>query len=266
MMRFCTTATFVVLAALCNIAISSNDIWWRAGRMTGLLLNKCFWTDDGNPLEHPERMVIILKECLKKRGLKMLEWAVGEDVIEVVDGVKLVRYREKNSTEERIVAMSRTYNPTNSWKFSYIDGVRELLETHILEIKLAALEEVTPEEGRNRRRQNMFSQLLTFALIAASFIVIPMGFQFLAILGGKALLLAKMALLLTSIQGLKKIATSNLNYGLYSAPFGQPNPWQNDRHWPYDGPEGLPHPGSNYYRDIEGSPDLLHPRNDVVEI
>ncbi|XP_072388005.1 uncharacterized protein Osi23 [Diabrotica undecimpunctata] len=262
MMRFCTTATFVVLASLCNIAISSN-IWWRAGRMTGLLLNKCFWADDSNPLEHPERLVIILKECLKKRGLKMLERAIGEDVIDVVDGVKLVRYREKNSTEDRIVATSRTYNPENSWKFNYIDSVRKLLETHILEIKLAAFEGHTPEEGRNRRRQNMFSQLLTFALVAASFIVIPMGFQFLAILGGKALLLAKMALLLTSIQGLKKIATSNLNYGLYST-FGHPNPWQNDRHWPYDGPEG--HHGSNYYRDGEGSPDLLHPRNDVIEI
>lgn len=63
------------------------------------------------------------------------------------------------------------------------------------------------------------SQLLMFALLAAGVIVIPMGFQFLAILGGKALLLAKMALLMTSIQGLKKIATSNLNYGLYS--YGQ---------------------------------------------
>lgn len=62
----------------------------------------------------------------------------------------------------------------------------------------------------------MFTQLLLFALIAAGVIVIPLGFQFLAILGGKALLLAKMALLMTSIQGLKKIATSNLNYGLYS--------------------------------------------------
>lgn len=62
----------------------------------------------------------------------------------------------------------------------------------------------------------MFTHLMMFGLIAASFIVIPMGFQFLAILGGKALLLAKMALLLSSIQGLKKIATSNYNYGLYS--------------------------------------------------
>lgn len=52
-------------------------------------------------------------------------------------------------------------------------------------------------------------------------ILIPMGFQFLAVLGGKALLLAKMALLLSSIQGLKKIATSGVNYGLYHAPVAE---------------------------------------------
>lgn len=49
-------------------------------------------------------------------------------------------------------------------------------------------------------------------------ILIPMGFQFLAVLGGKALLLAKMALILSSIQGLKKIATNGVNYGLYHTP------------------------------------------------
>ncbi|CAH1108114.1 unnamed protein product [Psylliodes chrysocephalus] len=104
----------------------------------------------------------------------------------------------------------------------------------------------------------MFSQLLMFGLIAAAFIVIPMGFQFLAILGGKALLLAKMALLLTSIQGLKKIATSNFNYGLYST-HGQHQPWQYDRQWPFDNVEGQRGPNS-----YEGY-DYLHPRIDIVK-
>ncbi|CAH1108115.1 unnamed protein product [Psylliodes chrysocephalus] len=140
----------------------------------------------------------------------------------------------------------------------------------------------------------MFSQLLMFGLIAAAFIVIPMGFQFLAILGGKALLLAKMALLLTSIQGLKKIATSNFNYGLYST-HGQHQPCktfdipglldvflsfdveslrgggygyfdgrvfclgQYDRQWPFDNVEGQRGPNS-----YEGY-DYLHPRIDIVK-
>lgn len=58
--------------------------------------------------------------------------------------------------------------------------------------------------------------MLGFVLMGS--ILIPMGFQFLAVLGGKALLLAKMALILTSIQGLKKIATNGVNYGLYHTP------------------------------------------------
>lgn len=64
--------------------------------------------------------------------------------------------------------------------------------------------------------------LVFFGTLAIIMITIPMGFQFLAVLGGKALLLAKLALILTSIQGLKRIATSNLNYGLYHAPSTNP--------------------------------------------
>lgn len=69
-----------------------------------------------------------------------------------------------------------------------------------------------------RRHHHGMMPLMMFGMVALGMILIPMGFQFLAVLGGKALLLAKMALILTSIQGLKKIATSNVNYGLYHTP------------------------------------------------
>lgn len=64
--------------------------------------------------------------------------------------------------------------------------------------------------------------LMIFATIAMGMILVPMGFQFLAVLGGKALLLAILSLILTAIQGLKKIATSNVNYGLYDLPYQNP--------------------------------------------
>lgn len=68
--------------------------------------------------------------------------------------------------------------------------------------------------------------MLTLGLVLVGSVLVPMGFQFLAVLGGKALILAKMALILSSIQGLKKIATNGLNYGLYHQ--GVPDAW-NDR-------------------------------------
>lgn len=59
-------------------------------------------------------------------------------------------------------------------------------------------------ESRHRRRHHMV-QMMMFGIVSMGMILIPMGFQFLAVLGGKALLLAKLALLLSSIQGLKKV-------------------------------------------------------------
>lgn len=104
-----------------------------------------------------------------------------------------------------------------------------------------------------------------FATVALGMVLVPMGFQFLAVLGGKALLLAKMALLLTSIQGLKKIATSDLNYGFYQAPrkciykkgifsttkhdyfLAQYNNNYNNRQWRFDGDYKETDPRDRYY-------------------
>lgn len=70
---------------------------------------------------------------------------------------------------------------------------------------------------RHRHRHHMMPMMMLGLMLLGS-VFIPMGFQFLAVLGGKALILAKMALILSSIQGLKKIATSGINYGLYHSP------------------------------------------------
>lgn len=58
--------------------------------------------------------------------------------------------------------------------------------------------------SRHRRRNQMLP-MMVFGITAFGMIVVPIGFQFLAVLGGKALLLAKMALLLASVNGLKRV-------------------------------------------------------------
>lgn len=60
-------------------------------------------------------------------------------------------------------------------------------------------------EFRGRRRHQMLTMMM-FGVVSIGMVFVPMGFQFLAVLGGKALLLAKMALILASIQGLKKVS------------------------------------------------------------
>lgn len=46
---------------------------------------------------------------------------------------------------------------------------------------------------------------MMFGVTALGMVIIPLGFQFLAVLSGKALVLSKLALILASINGLKRV-------------------------------------------------------------
>ena len=62
--------------------------------------------------------------------------------------------------------------------------------------------------GSARVRRHRFNMIITmmFGVTALGAVLVPMGFQMLSIVSGKALLLAKMALLLASINGLKRVS------------------------------------------------------------
>ena len=61
--------------------------------------------------------------------------------------------------------------------------------------------------SRHRRQRNNMMMAMMFGVTAMGAIIVPVGFQLLSIVSGKALLLAKMALLLASINGLKKVTS-----------------------------------------------------------
>ncbi|KAG5887866.1 hypothetical protein JTB14_011402 [Gonioctena quinquepunctata] len=98
---FCYIPVFI-LTAVSNVAISNRtsseggNIWRRAGKMTGLLLNECFRS--GKAVESPGQFLLILQECVKERSLSVFDSTMAKDVIEILDGVEFVRYREGNGT------------------------------------------------------------------------------------------------------------------------------------------------------------------------
>ena len=65
------------------------------------------------------------------------------------------------------------------------------------------IDKAETESPRRRRHQQQQTMMMLMGMVVMIFV--PMGFQFLAALGGKAFLMAKLALLLASVNGLKRV-------------------------------------------------------------
>ncbi|KAK9736831.1 Protein of unknown function (DUF1676) [Popillia japonica] len=251
-----------------------NSLLWNALRMSQILLQNCLKEfpslsssmvrgrfDYNNVTEQ-------MRGCLLRRSALVLDRLRAIDHLRICKGVDLVRYKDDNGTARSVSHYWGTNHTAigNSvdWWERFVEKLDLLLETRMLKIQMKLDDLQLVEEGRRRRHHQMYP-LVFFGTLAIIMITIPMGFQFLAVLGGKALLLAKLALILTSIQGLKRIATSNLNYGLYHAP--STNPWHYDRSWYYNSKDNQQGYQEGDVR--EPAMDFLHPllspRNEKIK-
>uniref|UniRef100_A0A182SVF1 Uncharacterized protein n=1 Tax=Anopheles maculatus TaxID=74869 RepID=A0A182SVF1_9DIPT len=117
----------------------------------------------------------------------------------------------------------------STWSNSVLSALKRLLDTHVLEVDLSVPDDPeskdgqrnartvlavrfgeqhpptapSASEGRHRRRQQMIPMMI-FGVTVFGMFIIPIAFQFLTALSGKAFLMAKLALLLASINGLKR--------------------------------------------------------------
>ncbi|CAD1469634.1 unnamed protein product [Heterotrigona itama] len=216
-----------VLVILVADGACCDDNRWYTGLRT--VLKNC-------PLESwnsswQDEFLEKFRKCMQEHALAALDSLLADDIIPVFEGLDLVRFQEdRNSTDN--YRESEIGDDTN-WTAVIVKRLLRILRTHVFKvdvdhftnhiISLVNNEETDVAgykfEGRrrHRRRHNHMVPLMMMGFLLMGSILIPMGFQFLAVLGGKALLLAKMALILSSIQGLKKIATNGVNYGLYHA-------------------------------------------------
>ncbi|XP_058806875.1 uncharacterized protein LOC131673144 [Phymastichus coffea] len=202
-----------------------------------------------------------LAGCARRRALAAIDRILEDDTVPLVEGLELVKLRERTANDSVTVAVRdllrrvregdcRTAPQTaaehewteeeeeeeeGGWRARLTRRLARALGTHAVRIDAerlarwagdgggAAVGQVESRGRRRRRRQMQMMPIVMMGVLLMGSVLIPMGFQFLAVLGGKALILAKMALMLSSIQGLKKIATNGVNYGLYHSPV--PEPW-----------------------------------------
>ncbi|XP_054730102.1 uncharacterized protein LOC129238898 [Anastrepha obliqua] len=179
--------------------------------------------------------------CFKARGARIFEDVLSSNVIPVWPGVRLVRMPAlTHATNDSLPRdFSEYYDRKDLQHLTWFDRLAmrlaHTLSTHFLQVNLKELTDAymhalekeghtnrvaADELGTARHRRQRYNMMITmmFGVTALGAVLVPMGFQMLSIVSGKALLLAKMALLLASINGLKKVANSGIHYGLYHVP------------------------------------------------
>ncbi|CAL7942263.1 unnamed protein product [Xylocopa violacea] len=216
----------LVFLVVNDAGCDSKTTWYTGLRV---LLKNC-------PLQswssfEQEEFLDNFQKCVQEHALAILDSFLAADVIPVFEGLNLVRIEEDRMNSTDNYTESDLGNDA-SLHVVIAKRLLRVLRTHMFKVDVDQFAnnilssannsdtnvDSSTFEGRrrhNRRRNNNMVPLMMLGFVLMGSILIPMGFQFLAVLGGKALLLAKMALILSSIQGLKKIATNGVNYGLY---------------------------------------------------
>lgn len=145
-------------------------------------------------------------KCFKIQAAKLADRAARIESLPIVDGIALVR----RSDEGRTFASSLPEGNLNSLPAEEVDKILQsstakLLETHRVIISPATLgEDVgrSMNEARSKLKK-MMGPILAGLAIKGGFLAI--AFQAIALIAGKALLVGKIALLLSAIVGLKKL-------------------------------------------------------------
>ncbi|XP_055908591.1 uncharacterized protein LOC129943294 [Eupeodes corollae] len=195
--------------------------------------------------------------CLKVTSLKLFDEMMSSNVIPIWRGIRLVHvadYVDERTTDDPSDTDTGATFQRDSESFVFLDQISErmarVLQTHALQVSFKEIVDGFELDGkgkssevygtpRHRRHRNNMMIAMVFGVTALGAVMVPVGFQVLSVISGKALLLAKMALLLASINGLKRIANSGVHYGLYQ----------------------VPHDPFGYHHGYYDRGDAQHPRN-----
>ncbi|XP_034248273.1 uncharacterized protein LOC117649512, partial [Thrips palmi] len=166
--------------------------------------------DDGQDGQDARHVLPRIRECLRRRLLAAVDSLVAADSIPIAYGVSLVRRSGTRSGEDRaerdsdfpeddVEAVSETASDRPLLP-RVLSKVASLFTTHDLRIGYG----VAVEEGRRRHHyRKVFPVLVTGFMILMS-LMVPLGFQFMAMIGGKALLMSKVALIMASMYNFRR--------------------------------------------------------------
>ncbi|XP_011880701.1 PREDICTED: uncharacterized protein LOC105569120 [Vollenhovia emeryi] len=159
--------------------------------------------------------------CLKLKLLSAIDRVSRSVQLNLADGVTLVQDESaanesepEKSLQEIEASLPRALDDKEDALNGMIfDKVAKFFQSHTLKLKLPNVEELQrslTEEGR--KKKNKLSGLLAIPLLIGGTLV-PLALGALALLAGKALIVSKLALVLASIIGLKKLVSGGHDHG-----------------------------------------------------
>lgn len=232
----------VILCFSVILASVSADSFGVGMKLLGRLYDECEKADE------------ILK-CFKIQAVKLVDRAARMEALPIFDGVSLVRIPESG----RAFPSSIPDGDLNSLSSDEVDkllnlATSKLIQTHRVRISPNS---VGSDLGRSLseargKLKKMIGPILAGVAIKGGFLAI--AFQAIALIAGKALLIGKIALLLSAIIGLKKLvaggeAHEKTTYEIVKHPQVSQSHTYSSSHYGSD--FDTTGPGGHYRRSVE---------------
>ncbi|KAJ0170871.1 hypothetical protein K1T71_013643 [Dendrolimus kikuchii] len=177
------------------IAAASADTFGSSLKMLGRIYDNCARSQE------------IIK-CFKIQATKLADRAARMEALPIIDGITLIRQSETG----RDLAPTLPEIDLNSLSSDEVDKYLERTTSHLMETHRMVISpfKLGDDIGRSMNEargklKKMIGPIIAGMAIKGGFLAI--AFQAIALIAGKALLIGKIALLLSAIIGLKKLVT-----------------------------------------------------------
>lgn len=189
----------VVLIAFIANASAASSSTENAFRAMKKIYNVCEESDE-------------LFKCMKLQALKLTDRALKMPSIKITDGLSIIKKEETSELESRSIGkIDFDSEKVSSAQVDemIVERINKFMDSHQVAVNVPRLltSAETPrlvEEGRKKMKKMMGPFIAAMALKGG---ILTMVYHSIAIVAGKALIIGKIALVISAIIGLKKLVT-----------------------------------------------------------
>lgn len=245
MAAFKVLSSVVLLAVVASSSVASSPAE-NAFRAMKKIYNVC---------ESSEEMF----KCMKIQALKITDRALRLPNIKITDGLTIVKKDGASELESRSINEVDADLPSAQVDQMVIDRINKFMDTHEVALNVPRLLTSVEaprliEEGRKKMKKYMGPFMAALALKAG---ILTMVYHSIAVVAGKALIIGKIALVISAVIGLKKLVTpeghEKTTYEIVKHPHVQNSHTysSSSNHGEYDGHE------TQYHRSLGDNVDML---------